>query len=90
MNDDTADFMTKVPSVCPHLMKTFCPSPSAQLTERTILRNPLYTTGDFIKKVPVCTRDRQIVHIERVNTQSTFYMKSAVDEKIKKGGIKWN
>ena len=35
-------------------------------------------TGDFMKKVltlPVCTRDRKIVSIERM---STFYMKSAV------------
>ena len=27
----------------------------------------------------MCTRDRQIVTIERVYTPSTFYMKSAVD-----------
>ena len=27
----------------------------------------------------MCTRDRQIVSIERVYTPSTFYMKSAVD-----------
>ena len=38
-------------------------------------------TGDFMSKVPqlpVCTRDRSIVSIERVYTQSTKYMKSAV------------
>ena len=41
-------------------------------------------TGDFMKKVlqlPVCTRDRQIVSIERVQTRSTFYMKSSVANK---------
>ena len=43
----------------------------------------VFVTGDFMKKVPqlpVCTRDRQIVSIERVYAPSTFYMKSSVDK----------
>ena len=33
-----------------------------------------------VPKLPVCTRDRLIVSIERVYTPSTFYMKSAVGQ----------
>ena len=35
-------------------------------------------TRHYMKKLPVCPSDRQIVSIERVYTPSTFYMKSAV------------
>ena len=31
-----------------------------------------------VPQLPVCTRDRQIISIERVYTPSTFYMKSPV------------
>ena len=48
-------------------------------------------TGDFMKKVfqlPVCTKDREIVSIERVYTPSTFYMQSSVAQIV--NCVEWN
>ena len=53
--------------------------------QNVILYYLFLTTGDFMKKVPTATcalRYRQKVYIERVYTPSTYYMKSAVVERM--------
>ena len=59
---------------------TMCTSKRVQNTLAQLFVK-LYSTGDFMKKVPTATcalRDRKIVSIEWVYTPSTFYMKPVV------------